>query len=217
MPPDHREELDRAVRLTFAAGSARVKLAMEANPPELADYEHGEGVVDFRRRRSRVAYSIAGGGERGRFLEQVTDGDMTYIRLGGPAVAWERAAPGAPGGFAPSDGAGGLLELLSAGGEVTPLSAPDEIGGGPARRYCVTGEPPRSSLRDRLAAKLGARGPARAWLEAWVDADGHVRRIVSCDPEPNTDGSLRQGSIRTTVELDHLGAPAPVQVPPADA
>ena len=77
-----RHERRRAMRATLATGSARVRYAMEANPPELADYEIGEGVADFRERRSRVAYTGArpdgpstGGGDP--LFEQVTAGHVT--------------------------------------------------------------------------------------------------------------------------------------------
>lgn len=210
--PERRAELAAAVRRTVGSGSARVKYLMEANPPDLADYEYAHGIVDFRQRRAAISYFIGDRSEEGPVLEQVIDRDVTYLRIGGSATQWERAQLGDPGEFAPSGDAGGFLDLLIAPGEVRLLEAAAEIDGEPARRYALTINPPRSTLRDRLAKRLGVRGPTLFWLEAWT-AEGYVRRIVSCDHEPNADGSLRKGTVRTIVEFHDLGAPAAVEIP----
>ncbi|CAN5280336.1 hypothetical protein BH20ACT16_BH20ACT16_12640 [soil metagenome] len=186
---------------------------MQANPPDLADYDYGEGVLDFRRRRSAVSYFIGDRASEGPVLEQVIDRDVTYLRIGGSAADWEQAQLGDPDEFAPAGDANGFLELLDAPGEVRPLTCADEIDGSLAQRYALAIEPPRSTLRDRLASRFGVRGPTRFWLEAWIDAEGMVRRIATCDHEPNEDGSLRTGSVRTIVEFDDLGVPVAVDIP----
>lgn len=185
---------------------------MQANPPDLADYEYAEGIVDFQQRRAALSYFIGDRSEDGPVLEQVIDRDVSYLRIGGSEAQWQQAPLGDPGEFAASGDAGGFLDLLGAPGEVRLLMGADEIEGKPARHYALTIEPPRSTLRDRLASRLGVRGPARFWLEAWT-ADGYVRRIVTCDHKPNADGSLPKGAVRTIVEFNDLGAPVAVEIP----
>jgi hypothetical protein len=212
-----RRELRQAVQATLFAGSARVRYAMQANPPELADYETGEGVADFVALRSRVAYSGAPAGGPSESsgqptLEQVVDRDVTYMRVGGSAGEWIDLNLGDEKEFA---GAGdGFLELLSAPGPVARIATSEQFDGKPARRYSLEIDPPRSSLRDHLSRAFGVKGPSRFWLDAWVDAEGYVRRIAAYDHAPGPDGALPRGAVRTTVEYSELGIPAPVVVPP---
>lgn len=214
-----RDELRHAVRATLAAGSARVRYSMDANPPELAEYDTGEGVADFRERRSRVAYSAVqpnGSGERSHDprLEQVTDRDVTYLRVGGPSGEWIEVELGEPGEFDVAGDAMGFLELLNAPGRVVRVDTDEQFDGRPARSYRLVIEPPQSSLRDRLIRAFGVAGPSRFWLDAWTDAEGRVRRIAACDHAPNPDGTIPRGAVRTTVQFDELGVPAPIEVPP---
>lgn len=218
MSEDHaREELLEAVRATLAAGSARVRYTIRANPPDLADYEFGEGVTDFRTRRARIAYT--GKGDTGtsadrELVEQVTDGHVTYLRVGGPSGEWVELELGTPDEIGAAGDAGGFLDLLEAPGAVTRLATDEQFDGKPGRRYTLTIQPPRSSLRERLFNALGARGPSRFWLDAWTDSDGRVRRIAACDHAPDRDGTLPRGAVRTIVDFSDFGVPAPVVVPP---
>ncbi|MDQ3676291.1 MAG: hypothetical protein M3401_05720 [Actinomycetota bacterium] len=213
------DELRQAVRATLAAGSASVRYAMHANPPELADYDFGEGVADFRERRSRVAYTGARTyglheGSEQPLVEQVVDRDVTYLRVGGPSGEWIELELGEPDEFdVPGDG-GGFLELLNAPGRVVRLATDEQFDGKPARCYTLVIDPPRSSLRERLSGAFGVTGPSRFWLDAWTDAEGRVRRIAACDHAPNPDGTLPRRAVRITVDFDELGISAPVEVPP---
>lgn len=214
-----RDELRQAVQETLATGSARVRFSMDSNPPELAEYDTGEGVADFRERRSRVAYSgrriDETSGDAGRpLVEQVTDRDVTYLRVGDPSEEWVELELGEPGEFSPTGDATGFLDLLSIPGSVARLATQEQIDGRPARGYALTIGPPKSSLRDRMSRAFGVKGPSRFWLQAWTDADNRVRRIVASDHASNPDGTLPRGAVRTTVEYDDFGLSAPVAVPP---
>lgn len=215
---DHRRALADAVQKTIAAGSARVRYRVDANPPELADADFGEGVANFRERTSRVTYSFSPDRvhpdirEAGP-IEQVISGETTFIRFGGPGGEWEQLPIGDSEGFAPTGDAGGYLDLLTSPGDVTLLTTDGEIDGHPTRRYAVVIDAPRSLLRTALAMSFRRRAPRRFWLDAWIDADGRVRRMAVSNRKPNPDGSLPRGTVRTTVDLDQLGVPASVEVP----
>lgn len=215
---DHRQALADAVRSTFATGSARVRYGVDANPPDLADVDCGEGVANFRDRTSRVSYrftpervhpDVSDAGQ----IEQIISRDTMYLRFGGPDAGWDRMPLGDPAEFGSTGDAGGYLDLLAAPGEVTLSDTRDEIDGQPVRRYALVIEAPRSVLRKALAMASRKRAPKRFWLDAWVDAEGHVRRMAASNREPNPDGSLPCGTVRTTVEFDQLGSPVSVQVP----
>jgi hypothetical protein len=68
-------------------------------------------------------------------------------------------------------------------------------------------------LRTALAIHFRRRAQKRAWLEAWIDDEGHVRRVAVSNREPNRDGSLPRDTVRTTVDFDELGTPASVEIP----
>jgi hypothetical protein len=213
------DELRRAVQTTLATGSARVRFTMDANPPELAEYHTGEGVADFRERRSRVAYSgrrtdDASGDAGPPLIEQVTDCDVTYLRVGDPSEEWVELEIGEPGEFSPTGDATGFLDLLISPASVGRMATQELIDGRPARGYTLTIGAPKSSLRDRMSRAIGVKGPSRFWLQAWTDAYDRVRRIVASDHAPNPDGTLPPGAVRTTIEYDDFSGPAPVDVPP---
>lgn len=145
------------MRSTIAAGGARVRYTMHANPHELADYEFGEGVADFRERRSHVAYT---GVRSERYsdgaspqLEQVTDRHMTYLRFGGAQGEWIDVELGAPDEFSCTGDAGGFLELLTAPGPVSRIATDEQFDGKPARRYAIT-------IRDHRCAS--------GWAGRWA-------------------------------------------------
>ena len=212
-----RDELHEAVRVTLATGSAKVRYTMGADPPDLADYAFGEGVTDFRARRARVAYIGTCNSATGwppELVEQVTDGHVTYVRLGGPSGEWVELELGTPREIGASGDAGGFLELLEAPGAVARLDTEERFDDKPGRRYSLVIDPPRSSLRERLADALGVRGPSRFWLDAWTDSAGRIRRIAACDHAPNPDGTLPRGAVCTIVDFSDFGVSAPVAVPP---
>ena len=212
-----RHELREAVRTTLATESAKVRYTMQANPSDLADYDFGEGIVDFRERRSRIAYTgnrRNGTSDCPQLVEQITDRHLTYLRVGGPGAEWIELELGTPEEIGASGDAGGFLELLEAPGTVLCVATDERFDGQPAQRYTLRIDAPRSSLRERLKSALGARGPSRFWLEAIVDTEARVRRISACDHAPKQDGTLPRGAVCTTVEFSEFGIPAPVVVPP---
>lgn len=212
-----RHELRKAVRTTLATESAKVRYTMRANPSDLTDYDFGEGIVDFRERRSRIAYTgnrRDGTSDCPQLIEQVTDRHVTFLRVGGPGAEWIELELGTPEEIGASGDAGGFLELLEAPGTVVCAATDERLDGQPARRYTLRIDAPRSSLRERLKTALGAGGPSRFWLEAIVDTEGRVRRISACDHAPNPDGTLPRGAVCTIVEFSEFGISAPVVVPP---
>lgn len=217
MGDDHdRRVLAEAVRSTLAAGSARVRYAVDANPTDLADVDHGEGVANFRDGTSHVTYSVAPGSAHPGLpdpsrIEQIVSGDTAFFRFAADQE-WEALPLGGPDASGATADVSGYLELLSAPREVT-LVAIEEIDGQAARRYAVVADAPPSALRDALATAFRRRASRRVWLDAWIDVGGRVRRVDASNRAPNPDATLPRGTVRTRVELYDLGTPASVDVP----
>lgn len=205
---DSRAELQQAMHATLEAGSARLRYTMRANPPELAEYEAGEGVADFRQRRARIAYTSAGE----QVLEQVIDRDMTYLRLGESPGEWIELELGDANALARQGDATGFVDLLNVPGKVVRL-ATNVHRDDRCARYRMEINPPPSSLRDRLGAAFGVNSHSRLWLDVWTDDQGRVSRITTYDHAPRPDGTLAHGTVCITVDYSAFGVAAGVQIP----
>ncbi len=180
----------------------------------------------------------AGDGE----VEVVVDGDTVYMRsplyrrLVGSERSWlslpaEEVVPGGPmSGGGQSDPADLLGVLEGAGGELTELGT-EQVRGVDTRHVStvidvramldgVDGEQREALIEalDRFGGDLDDLVTISA--EAWVDADGHVRRFMLTFDV--ADGSQRLAdlgdmSVTVTYELYDFDAPIEIAVPdPAD-
>jgi hypothetical protein len=180
----------------------------------------------------------AGDGE----IEVVLDGDTVYLRsplyrrLVGSERSWvslpaEEMVPGGPmSGGGQSDPRDLLGVLEGAGGELTELGT--EQVRGVDTRHVSTVIDVRALLggvaddrRQALAEALDRFGGELDDLvtisaEAWVDADGHVRRFtLTFDVADGNErlGDLGDTAVTVTYELYDFDAPIEIEVPdPAD-
>lgn len=165
----------------------------------------GRGIYNAQTHRSRVTLTVEAPQPISAVkMSAVGDGRIVYMRSPlfskslPPGQSWMAVDPWLGGGAqAPLPGSGdtqGQLELLEgASGEVERLGEED-VRGVPTSRYRGTidlGEH-ANALREegkpraaRHLAKLAELAPSRATAEAWVDADGLLRRmrIVMSLPE----------------------------------
>ena len=209
------------------------------------DLLKADGAFETGSARSRMTLD---GGAVGGTGEIVTVGDTTYVRTdglgrvltGGRAIPtpWISIAGGAGGGRAtsvvPFVGTGGARSMLStlrgAGGQVREAGT-DTIDGVAVTHYTGTIDPAAATAADPTAggalAQLGS-GPIP--VEAWVDADGIVRRL---ELQPDLAGAAGLGALGAlgalggddpgttprltlTVELRDIDRPVTIDVPPAD-
>lgn len=144
------------------------------------------GAIDNDLRRARIAC-----GE----YDAIAVSDATYLRDEASGGTWVKL---------PSDGTDTLaavspqplLELLRFPSGETEAVGEEEVRGEPTRRYALTVECAAVASDDCAGAT--------ADVDAWIDRDGLVRRLLVDDGELTTD-----------VELFDFGVPVDIQLPPA--
>jgi hypothetical protein len=170
--------------------------------------------------------------------------DGTDVYLSGPMLGllgvdeeWAKIDAGqlgelggsSAGGMVP-DGPSSFLDLLRSTGKVDTVG-PEDVRGVPTTHYRATLD--FGSLADRVPAKarkrldemLGGYGlslddyPSMP-ADAWIDADGHVRRLrllLDFGKMTGPDVGLDGVTMTETVELYDFGKPVTIEVPdPAD-
>ncbi|MFN8040393.1 MAG: hypothetical protein U0Q07_14370 [Acidimicrobiales bacterium] len=209
------------------------------------DLLKADGAFETASARSRMTLD---GGAVGGTGEIVTVGDTTYVKTdglgrlltGGRAIAtpWISITGAAGGGRAasvvPFVGTGGARSMLStlrgAGGQVREAGT-DTVDGVAVTHYTGTIDPAAATAADPTAGgALAQLGTGPIPVEAWVDADGIVRRL---ELQPDLAGASGLGGLgaigalggddpgstpRLTlaVELRDIGQPVTIDVPPAD-
>ncbi len=209
------------------------------------DLLKADGAFETASARSRMTLD---GGAVGGTGEIVTAGDTTYVKTDGLgrlltsgrtiATPWISIAGGAGTGrstsVVPFVGTGGARSLLSTlrgvGGQVREAGT-DTIDGVAVTHYAGTIDPAAATAADPTAGgALAQLGTGPIPVEAWVDADGIVRRL---ELQPDLAGASGLGALgaigalggddpgstpRLTlaVELRDVGQPVTIDVPPAD-
>lgn len=208
------------------AGSARVATSMRMASGGTWVTVSGAGAYDFVRRQGRLTLELprdaAGTEEHKPVTELFTPGAL-YMKdrgAGVPAGKWVRVDTAAL-----SDGnlvTGGATDPLAAaqllrGARDVALVGRESLDGVPVTRVRGTADIARAAQAPSASPELAAaaRGFAvtRVPFEAWLDAQGRVRRVR----ETFTVGSA--GStvhVTSTTSYTHFGAPAGFRLPRAD-
>lgn len=144
-----------------------------------------EGVVDFDAEQSSMTMEVPGMGEA---LRTVVDGDVVYTEVppmlgGGDQTQWVRqdrggSAPGmstgpSPGGVG-EDPASMVEALTAVQGEISELGT-DEVRDVEVQGYGFTVAGDELQPGDEAAGAAGFEVP----MEAWLDADDRVRKLVT--------------------------------------
>ena len=243
--PLSARQVEEAAAATGAVSSEKVWIEVRtagADGEEIATIT-AEGAFDAEALKGRVVSSLDGGS--GLLadvveLEAVYDGDTAYVRSGLAEMftdgkPWVKLqadelgeAAGSLGGTLQSD-PGAFLDLLTeVGGPIEELG--DEVVRGVATRHIATEIVPADAVEaaegeraEKLRGKLEELGVSLddvqpIPVEAWIDADGYVRRlVVTVDLGGLTDADGGDGAtITQTIELYDFDEPVEITVPPAD-
>lgn len=239
-------QVEEAAETTAAVSSEKVWVEVrttDAAGDEVATIT-AEGAFDAEALQGQLLTRLDGGS--GMLadlveLEVVYDGDTAYVR----SAAMEMFTDGKPwlkvqadelvdaassfGGSLQSD-PGAFLDLLTeVGGPVEELG--DEVVRGVPTRHIATEVVPAEALAslegeraDQLREKLDDLGStlddvAPIPVEAWIDADGYVRRlVVTIDLGELTDADAEGAgaTVTQTIELYDFDEPVDIELPPAD-
>lgn len=240
--PSPASVLAAAPGRTIDAGSSRVAVsaALEGQTRGKLD---GEGVFEFASERGRLEVDLGPLGLAGAGRTAVVlDGDVVYIELGRrlpglgdrPWVKVDLDALAEGQGdsiealrqLKANDPAAILNSLRGVTGEVTVVGE-EPVRGVDTTRYEATVDLGKASeaspgeVRDDLAEVTRQLGGERLPVEAWIDAEGRLRRLrYTVDLAELSDEAPAKGAgagrSTTTLELYEFGVDAAVAVPPDD-
>jgi hypothetical protein len=227
--------LIRALEATRAVQSGRVEVTTaitdlddEPDPPPRGRLTVAEYRVAFDRRAAQVeveadlsaAERAAGGdplagdgagGEARLAARMIAAGDMVYAQ-GGPMAAAVGRAPGdwvgiERGAFEDRRPSGDAAALL-----LDPLGPFGVLADTTGDAHVVGHDAIRASPVTHVATSADAGGSA-AQVDAWIDADGVIRRLEI--RLPGTAGAAGAGAVRvvTTVELFDMGRAVAITPP----
>ena len=218
--PSGASVLRASAALTTLAGSGRYDLrtATTVNGQEVV--LAGDGVYDWAGRRGRTTYRIPVGAVEQRLLDQ----DLFFVLPQQAGVFFK--VPSAQVAATPLGGTVdpiSHLAALSAAGEVERVDE-QEVRDTATTHYRGTYDVAAAIAaadglqKDALRSSLGtAAGVTTVPFEAWVDADGYLRRFEQVVALPGTPESGGQDlEVRTTLELYDFGLDVVVPGPPAD-
>lgn len=244
--PLSARQVEEAAETTAAVSSEKVWVEVRTTDADGEDVATitAEGAFDAEALRGTLTTRLDGGS--GMLadlveLEAIYDGDTAYVRSG----AMEMFTDGKPwvkvqadelvdaassfGGSLQSD-PGAFLDLLTdVGGPVEELG--DEVVRGVPTRHVAAEVVPAEALdalegerADQLRGKLDDLGVSLddvqpIPVEAWIDADGYVRRLqVTVDLGGLTDADAEGAgaTVTQTIELYDFDQPVDIELPPAD-
>lgn len=200
----------------------------------------GEGAIDFAAGRSRSVLDMSGliGEPRSAAteMETITAGGVVYLRapalssLRGDSQPWVRVEPASPGGGSAVPPLGPLTALAGSdlGAPMALLAGVDTAsvhvvtGGQEAERRTTTlratvdvlaasSQGATPDERAALEAFLGNLGADRIQVEAELDGEDRLRRLVYDHSLPSPGGTVSQ---RFEVQYRDFGAPVEIQLPP---
>lgn len=232
-----REQLDASTQETIEAGSARVATTVENKGGAAPGRFGGEGVIDFRARRGRIAFDLSGFGLGGPDkTELLFLPGVFYVELppelGEVAVRpWLRIdaasigqATGPLEGFrrlGNNDPTVAVNLIRGASGKVEEVGR-EEVRGTPTTQFKTTLD--LDNLRsdvpaatEEAVARFGETlGVRFVPTEAWVGEDGRLRRIRQTMDLSQARATRLSGTLVTTFELFDFGTKTDVQEPPPD-
>lgn len=157
----------------------------------------GEGEIDLARRRFSVRMELdesRGDIATGPFAVVSLDGKLYVRNPEFPAVEgkhwFEVDDQSGPIAFPDPSSA---LDVLRPGGDFEQIGQED-VGGVPTTQY-----------RGTVGEEAMGIAPAGSVVDAWVDADGYLRRV-----------SFEDGGATATIELYDFGAELTIEAPPSD-
>ena len=219
------EQVSAAAEATTSTGTAVMELRMRMKAGDFDVTMTGTGVVDFVANRASLTLTTPGR----QSVDLVVDGETVYQRDPNLALSggkpWVVMPSGPVGGLSPAAaGSGGdplaTLRMLEDDGLLRDVrhDGDDEVGGVRVARYTasVDGDKLRErigDLRPELAAMARAVRVDNTAVTVWVSDDGLLRRV-------ETTMSMRVGEqsfeMTSGFDLRDFGAPARIEVPPAD-
>lgn len=234
-PPAQR--LADAPARTAAAETARMALESSTHMGGSGDARMditvtGEGEVDFA--AEQVQLTITMPGPMPGDMEMVVDGDVVYMRM--PFVdeeQWVRVdAAGSPDQMMQPGMAGDPTEALSAlgavGGEIEELGT-EEVRGAATHGYAF--EAPAGEVFPTADDQGERLSDVAVALEAWLDAEGRVRRLSQTVdlgelmsaleptnelPEDTELDFDMVGEQTTVIEFFDFGEPVVIEIPDED-
>lgn len=234
--------LAAAPAATIAAGSSRISVEAAVRGQRKGTFA-GEGAFSFASGKGRLALDLqplglAGSGS----TEVLLDGDVVYLELGGalPGLGkrpWVRIDLGklkkgqgdgieALRQLRANDPRAVINELRGARGDAEKLGT-EAVRGTDTTHYRTTVDLDKAAdaspagIRDDLAEVERQLGTRQLKVEAWLDADGRLRRLrytinlADLDEAAPAKGS-GTGTVVATLELFDFGADVAVSAPPAD-
>jgi hypothetical protein len=238
-PGSPRGVLAAAPARTIEAGSSKVALVASLEGQTRGTFD-GQGELEFGAERGRLEVDLAPLGLAGEGRTMVLlDGDVVYIELGRrlPGLSdrpWVRIdLDGLKDGqgdniealrqLKANDPSAVLNALRGVTGQVTEVGAED-VRGTPTTHYRATvdlnaaKEASPESARDDLDEVVRQLGTERLPVEAWVDAEGRLRRLrYTVDLADLADDApakgVGEGRSTATLELYEFGAPVTFQAP----
>jgi hypothetical protein len=201
-------DLSDAQQAMAKAGTSRIEMSMQAGGKSFyvatgsMDYEHERGQIFVRPTGDADDWDLPGDVVEGRFIGKtsyfglVLAGKQRWVKEEDydPSGA-DLFMPG-PGGPSPDR----VLALLFKSSKEVEVLGKDDIRGVSAKHYRGHVDP------KKLPDSFGE--PGELVIDAWIDDDGLVRRLVA--PEEDEDGASA-----TTVDLFDFGVPVDVEVPSA--
>lgn len=243
-PQSPRGVLAAAPARTIEAGSARIAVVANLEGQRRGTFD-GQGELDLGAERGRLAVDLAPLGLAGEGRTEVLfDGDVVYIDLGRrlpglgdrPWVRIDLAALEEGQGDSiealrqlKANDPGAVLNLLRGVTGDVEVVGPEDVRGAPTTRYRATvdlaaarGSSPEA-VRDDLDEVIRQLGTSRLPVEAWLDAEGRLRRLrYTFDLAELADDAPAKGAgegrATATLELYDFGVevafaePAPSQV-----
>ena len=217
--PSGASVLKASAALTTLVGSGRYELRSATTVNGQDVVLAGDGVYDWSAHKGRTTYRIPVGAVEQRLLGS----DLFFVLPQQAGVFFK-----VPAAQVASTPLGGTVDpishlaALSAVGDVERVDE-QEVRGTATTRYrgdydvAAAVAAADGLQKDALRASLGAAPVTRVPFEAWVDADGYLRRfeqVVALPATPATGGQPLE--VRTTLELYEFGLDVVVPGPPAD-
>ena len=227
---------------TIAAGSARIAVDA-AVQGQIKGTFAGDGAFAFKTEQGRLELDLGPLGLAGAGRTEVLlDGDVVFLKLGGalPGLGqrpWVRIdlsqlKKGQGDGIEAlrqlraNDPRAVLNELRGATGDADKVGS-ESVRGEATTHYRTTVDLDKAAaaspqgVRDDLTEVARQLGTSKLAVEAWLDADGRVRRLrytidlADLDEEAPAKGA-GTGTVVATLELFDFGAEVTVAPPPAN-
>ncbi len=237
-----RALLTGAPAKTIDAGSARIAVDASIEGQRRGTFA-GQGEFDFETERGRLELDLGPLGLAGASKTEVLlDADLVYLKLGAalPGLGqkpWVRIDLGALKAgqgdgiealrqLRANDPRAVINELRGATGDATKIGT-EAVRGTDTTHYKTTVDLDRaaaaspSSVRDDLAEVARQLGTSKLAVEAWLDADGRIRRLQYTIDLADLDEDAPakrtgEGMVVARLELYEFGVEVAVAPPSAD-